>query len=53
MGRLMQDVDGPRIANALYDGVFKGDSEYITLGDIEYALDAAVCRLRSEVKDPM
>jgi hypothetical protein len=49
----MQDVDGPRIAKSLYEDVFKSDSEYINPDDIAYALDAAVRRLRHEVKDPM
>jgi hypothetical protein len=49
----MGDVDGPRVAKSLYEDVFKGDSEYINPDDIAYALDAAVRRLRHEVKDPM
>jgi hypothetical protein len=49
----MEDVDGPRIAKTLYEGVFRGDSEYIDPDDIAYALDAAVRNLGHEVKDPM
>jgi hypothetical protein len=49
----MEDVDGPRIAESVYEEVFKGDSECIDPDDIAYALDAAVRRLRQETKDPM
>jgi hypothetical protein len=49
----MEDVDGPRIAESLYEDAFKGDFEYINPDDIAYALDSAVGRLRDEVKDPM
>jgi hypothetical protein len=51
--RSMQDIDGPRISESLYEEVFKGDSEYIDPDDIAYALDGAVRRLRQEVRDPM
>jgi hypothetical protein len=49
----MGDVDGPKIAKSLYEGVFKGNSEYINPDDIAYALDDAVHLLRNETKDPM
>jgi hypothetical protein len=49
----MEDVDGPRIAKSLYNGIFKGDFGYINPDDIAYALDSAVFRLRHEVKNPM
>jgi hypothetical protein len=49
----MQDIDGPRISESVYEEVFKGDSEYINPDNIAYALDRAVRRLRHEVKDPM
>jgi hypothetical protein len=50
----MKDVDGPRIATWFYEDVFKGNHfEDINPDDIAYALDAAVCRLRREVNDPM
>jgi hypothetical protein len=51
--RSMADVDGPRIAKLLYEGVFKGDSEYIDPDDIAYALDASVRLLQREVSNPM
>jgi hypothetical protein len=49
----MQDIDGPRTSESIYEEVFRGDSEYINPDDVAYALDAAVRRLRHEVKDPM
>ena len=48
----MEDVDGPFIANTVYQEIFDGPSEYIDPDDIPYALDAAVQQLRRVHADP-
>jgi hypothetical protein len=48
----MEDIDGPAVAKSVYEEVFKDKSKYMDPDVIAYALDAAVCRLRRDRKDP-
>jgi hypothetical protein len=43
-GRLMHDEDGPKVARAFYEALFR--SETLDLDDVPYALDEAVQTLR-------
>jgi hypothetical protein len=52
VGRSMEDVDGPRIAGSVYEGIFAGESEYVNPDDVAYALDASVRELRKTYPDP-
>jgi CHAT domain-containing protein len=45
VSRLMHDEDGPQVARRVYESLFRSD--FLDLDDIPYALDDAVCILRS------
>jgi hypothetical protein len=42
----MEDVDGPMIAQHVYEEIFNGNSESLDPDAVPYALDAAVGELR-------
>ena len=48
----MEDVDGPMVAQRLYEELFRGDGEYLDPDCIPYALDAAVQELRQLHPNP-
>jgi hypothetical protein len=48
----MADVDGPRIAGAVYRELFGSEAEYLDPDDVAYALDAAVQDLRATNPNP-
>jgi hypothetical protein len=42
----MHDMDGPEVSETIYSELFSGNSEYLSVEDIPYALDAVVEKLR-------
>lgn len=44
----MNDYDGPLVAKTVYSALYSGDSEFINLDDIPYALDDAVKKLQAQ-----
>ena len=50
--RSMGDVDGPIVAQKVYEQVFSGDSQYLDTEIVPYALDEATQQLRAEGLHP-
>ncbi|EIN08893.1 hypothetical protein PUNSTDRAFT_134067 [Punctularia strigosozonata HHB-11173 SS5] len=48
----MEDVDGPMIAQSVYQDIFCGDTDHINPDDVAYALDKAVQKLRLAHPEP-
>jgi hypothetical protein len=48
----MNDVDGPVVAQYVYAELFRGNSEYLDLESVPFALDAAVTELRARGLHP-
>jgi hypothetical protein len=48
----MEDVDGPLVAESLYNELFKGKFGEFDPSDVPYALDEAVQKLRRIHREP-
>jgi hypothetical protein len=50
--RSMKDADGPLVVPAIYEQLFRGNSEFLDPVDVPYALDDAVQKLRQKGVHP-
>lgn len=48
----MDDVDGPRVAKAVYEHMFSGDGEFLDPDAVPYALNVVVKELRTQGLHP-